>query len=294
MQVVVVDNGSQDGTVELLKQNYKWVHLIESKENMGFGRGNNLALRYALEQGASHVFLLNQDAWVAENTLADLVQIADAMPKNQPAVVSPLHLNGANTAFDTLFLHYLVPPHQPDFVSDLYLNQFKKQYEVPFINAAAWLIARETIEKIGGFNPVFPHYGEDVNWVNRLKKQGGKVFVAPSAIIWHDREDRPAPPPNFAKEVRKTVIDRLIRLSNPNQSFVKKIAIFLLHTFGACVAFLAQAKFRKAANRAFVLLTCLYNLPTIQYYRQLSSQSPTDFLTDKHLFTPRSIRFLLS
>lgn len=291
-QVVVVDNGSSDGTLEQLKQRYNWVHLIENTENMGFGRGNNMALRYALEQGASHVFLLNQDAWIAENTLTELVQLADSTPTTQPAVVSPLHLNGANTAFDRLFLHYLVPPHQPDFVSDLYLKSLKNYYEVPFINAAAWLISRETIEKIGGFNPVFPHYGEDVNWVNRLKQQGGSVFIASRATVWHDRENRPVAQPNFAKEVRKTVIDRLIRLSNPNQSFLTKVIIFSVHTCGACLAFLAQAKFRKAANRAFVLATCLYNLPTIYYYRQLSTQSPNDFLTDKHLHTPRPIRFL--
>ena len=62
VQTIVVDNASNDGSVEYIKEHYPEIHLIESEENLGFGKGNNLAIRYAYEHGCDYVFLLNQDA----------------------------------------------------------------------------------------------------------------------------------------------------------------------------------------------------------------------------------------
>ena len=62
LQTIVVDNASNDGTVDYIRENYPEIYLIESKENLGFGKGNNLGLRYALDHGCDYVFLLNQDA----------------------------------------------------------------------------------------------------------------------------------------------------------------------------------------------------------------------------------------
>ena len=68
-EIVVVDNVSKDNTVEYIKANYPQVHLFPQTENLGFGAANNLGIRYALEQGADFVYLLNEDAWIEKNTL---------------------------------------------------------------------------------------------------------------------------------------------------------------------------------------------------------------------------------
>jgi GT2 family glycosyltransferase len=77
VQIIVIDNASNDGTVEYIRAHFPDIHLIESKENLGFGRANNLGMRYALDNGADYVFLLNQDAWIEPNTIGELVRIAE-------------------------------------------------------------------------------------------------------------------------------------------------------------------------------------------------------------------------
>ena len=85
-------NASGDGTVEYIKENYPEIMLIESKENLGFGKGNNLAMRYALDHGCDYVFLLNQDAWLDENdTIEKLVEVAQRHPEY--GILSPMHMN---------------------------------------------------------------------------------------------------------------------------------------------------------------------------------------------------------
>lgn len=64
VDTVVIDNGSQDATVALLKERYPEVHVVCNRENLGFGKANNIGMRLALEKGYDAVFLLNQDAWI--------------------------------------------------------------------------------------------------------------------------------------------------------------------------------------------------------------------------------------
>ena len=64
VQTIVIDNASNDGTVEYIRENFPEIYLIESEENLGFGRANNIGMRYALDHGCDYVFLLNQDAWI--------------------------------------------------------------------------------------------------------------------------------------------------------------------------------------------------------------------------------------
>ena len=92
VQAVVVDNASNDGTVEYIREHYPEIHLIESKENLGFGRANNIAMRYAMDQGCDYVFLLNQDAWVDKDTIEKMIHIHSNHPENSQAVHEP-HYN---------------------------------------------------------------------------------------------------------------------------------------------------------------------------------------------------------
>ena len=68
VEIVVVDNASSDDTVGFIKERFPGVHLIESKENLGFAKANNIGIRYALDNDADFVFLLNQDAWIEKDT----------------------------------------------------------------------------------------------------------------------------------------------------------------------------------------------------------------------------------
>lgn len=182
---IVIDNASSDNTVKYIKENFPEVHLIESKENLGFAKANNIGIRKAYEDGADFVFLLNQDAWIEKNTLGELVKTFDE--NSNVGIASPIHLNGNHTHLDQLFTLYV----GPDFSSDAYMQKLQPYYEVPFVNAAAWLVSRHCLEIVGGFDTsLFTHNGEDANYCQRVRFHNMKIVVATHCTICHDRATR--------------------------------------------------------------------------------------------------------
>lgn len=190
VQTIVVDNASNDGTVEYIKENYPEIHLVESKENLGFGRANNLGMRYALDNGGDYVFLLNQDAWVEPDAIEKLLVIHGNRPEY--GILSPIHLNAEKTGFEKGLLNYLADKKVTDkrLLEDLYFHRLKEVYVTTYVNAAAWLLPRNTLETIGGFDPIFSHYGEDDNYMQRVRYHGLKIGICPSCVVVHDTERR--------------------------------------------------------------------------------------------------------
>jgi GT2 family glycosyltransferase len=169
---------------------------METGKNLGFGQANNLGLQLAIEHKADHVFLLNQDAWVETDTIARLVEAQQQHPEF--GIISPVHLNGAGTAPDAHFLQYLMQAGATKkMIADVLLNTppSLRLMEVPFVNAAAWLISAACLQKTGGFDAIFFHYGEDINYAQRVLFHGFRIGIHPLTKIYHDRETRIAKPP---------------------------------------------------------------------------------------------------
>lgn len=187
-QIIVIDNGSTDQTVQIIELEYSSIKLIKSKENLGFGKANNIGMIKALEANADFVFLLNQDAWIESTTLGHLIE--SLANHSDFGIMSPIHFNGDGTALDLRFSHYIAPEYCENLYSDLFRgsDQLKDAYEANFVNAAGWLINKATLEAVGGFNPLFFHYGEDYEYINRLKFHGQKIGVCPKSILFHDRK----------------------------------------------------------------------------------------------------------
>lgn len=182
---VVIDNLSKDNTVSYIKEHYPEVHVIENSENRGFGQANNQGIEWAYSQGATHFFLLNQDAWVLPNTIGQLVEVQD---RYHLAIVSPIHLNGKGDKMDFIFYKNAFPANQSiGLISQLLLGAIIEYFPAEGINAAAWMISCSTIETIGGFDPIFFHYGEDGNYLARLKFHNKQIAIVPNSFIFHDR-----------------------------------------------------------------------------------------------------------
>lgn len=234
IQVFIIDNGSQDDTIDFVEKYYPQITLIRSEQNLGFGKANNIGLSKAFKDGFDYFFLLNQDGYIFPETIANLIKIAKGHPEF--GVLSPIQLNGAGNNLDLNFSILMNNNNCPGFINDSYFDRLRDYYEVNFIMAAFWLITRATIQKIGFFNPVYPHYGEDNDYLNRILYHGKKVAVVPSAVGLHDREFRKA---TRSKEIYSWYIDLLIRISDLNRNFgieigrsilffAKKICISLL------------------------------------------------------------------
>lgn len=188
-EVVVVDNASRDSTVQFIEENFPDIIVFPEKENLGFGKANNKGIRYALENGAEHIFLLNQDAYLLDDTLESLIELQKSNPDF--GILSPIHLTAKKDKLDANFAKFVSPEYNSAFYSDHVLKKSLQDiYEVPFVNAAAWLLSKKCIDKVGGFDPLFYHYGEDDNYCQRVRYHGMKVGIAPNAYVIHDRENR--------------------------------------------------------------------------------------------------------
>lgn len=190
--VIIVDNNSTDGTIDFIESNFPEKIILKQEKNFGFGQANNIGISYALKNGADYVFLLNQDAYLDERSLEKLIEVSKKNP--QFGILSPIHLNGKADKLDEKFSNYLNFRANSNFYSDFILKKpLLDIYDVPFVNAAGWLIPRDCLETVGGFDPIFFHYGEDDNYCQRLNYYGFKIGIVPETKLLHDREDRPAP-----------------------------------------------------------------------------------------------------
>ncbi|SHI37790.1 Glycosyltransferase, GT2 family [Mesonia phycicola] len=218
--MVIVDNNSTDTTVQFIEQNYPQAKLFKEKENLGFGQANNKGISYALQQGAKYVYLLNQDAYLEADTIDKLVKVHQSQPSY--GILSPIHINAEKTRLDAGFSLYVSYKHNPHFYSDFVLQKSKQEvYEVPFVNAAGWLVSREVLLNVGGFDPIFFHYGEDDNYTQRVRYHNFKVGVVSNSFMVHDREDRVLKKLRYGSEAyfkqrEKELKVKYANINNPN------------------------------------------------------------------------------
>lgn len=191
--IVVVDHGSTDGTVDFVRERYPDVRVIE-QENKGMGGGNNTGMRVA---GGRYFFLLNSDAWVLDDGLDKLVQLADAHP--EAAVVGPKLLNTDGTlqrsargeptvwrlATEYFFIRKLAP--RTRLLNPLYRGDFAHDElaEVDWLYGPALLVRREAADAVGLFDEDFFMFSEEVDWLTRFRRAGWKVLFFPGAEVVH-------------------------------------------------------------------------------------------------------------
>jgi GT2 family glycosyltransferase len=189
VKTIIIDNGSTDGSLDIIKSKYPEIDLIIPGKNLGFGQGNNVGIQKAFDQGADFVFLLNQDAWIEPDTLSKLIAVSDN--DDSFGILSPVHLQSDNKNLDKQFSNYVSPP-KCRFYNDLYAGSLQEVYETTFVNAAGWLMTRKCISATGLFEPLFFIYGEDENFIQRIKFHGFRIGVVPAAKMVHDRGERPS------------------------------------------------------------------------------------------------------
>lgn len=183
LHTIVIDNASADDTVSTIEKKFPEVELIKSEKNLGFGAANNIGLRRALEADADYVLLLNQDAWIEKDALEKLVVVSK---KNLDfAILSPFHLNYQGNATERYFDEWILRHYTKHLVSAMGSGNLQEVYPTSFVHAACWLMPIETVRRVGGFDPLFFHYGEDNDFVQRVHYDGLKVGIVAKAYIHH-------------------------------------------------------------------------------------------------------------
>jgi hypothetical protein len=194
IQVVVVDNASDDGSADMVCGRFPTVTLVESRENLGFARGYN---RAASESRGRHLLILNPDTLVHRGALAKLTAYLDAHP--EAGAIGPRLLNTDGSLqfscrrfptplaalFRNTILGRLVGPDR--FTRDYLMSDWdhSSPRAVDWISGAAMGIRREVWEKVGGFDEGFFMYAEDMDWCLRARQAGYEVHYVPDAVITH-------------------------------------------------------------------------------------------------------------
>lgn len=270
VSVIVVDNGSKDKTTQIIEKNYPEVHLIKTGTNLGFGKANNIGIRCAMEQGADYFFLLNQDAWISEKTVKTLLTLFEEHPKY--GILSPTHLNGKGDKLDFGFSTYSGMNGKEDFTN------MQKNHEVvtlKFINAAFWMISLETIKKVGGFSPLFYHYGEDIDYINRLHYHGLQLGYSPHVFGYHDRESREVTRADFLRSER---VFHLSEYANINYTFSQAFGYGVLATVKKAIQALFKGKIANSfafINMGFKLLS---NTTQVRHIRTKNKKEALNYI----------------
>ena len=266
VDTVVIDNASQDQTLRRIKKDYPEVRLIESKTNLGFGQANNIGMKMALEEGYTHVFLLNQDAWIDPNTIGTLVDLSQRHPSY--GILSPVHLTGKGDKPDPGFGHYAELQTLQDLPSEDIL-------QVPFVNAAFWMIPIHVLQKVGGFCPLFYHYGEDKDFVNRLHYHQYQVGYSPQVFGNHDREYRPSTHEGF---LRTESVYHLSEYVNINHPWLKAFGYGVLAVMKKALTSLFAGKFQLSKDYLRMGFQLLSRSTEIQSYRKRNRLSQPHYI----------------
>jgi len=198
-EIVVVDNGSEDGSAAAIAERQPAVTLIQAQSNLGFAVGNNLGLEYLRRTRAGYFLLLNNDTEVAPDFLLRLVQAAEADPRVGavgPTIYyddRPEMIWSAGGLIDwQRGLTEMVGLGQVDG------GQFGMEPRpVDFVTGCALLARMSVLEQVGLLEPRFFAYYEEAEWCVRVTKSGFRVLHVPAAKIWHKIaiEEREASPP---------------------------------------------------------------------------------------------------
>ena len=193
-EIIVVDNNSKDGSVEFLKKKYPNVKVVAEKENLGFGKGNNIGIKQAK---GDYLFFFNSDAYLIDTSLSKLISRTREI--NNLGAISPLILNPDKSIqqsggyFPTLLKIFLWMSFIDDLPGGAMLKPFHidhdsfytKERELDWITGAAFMVPSKVLKKVGDFDPDIFMYGEDVELCYRIKKAGFKIVMDPEAKIVH-------------------------------------------------------------------------------------------------------------
>ena len=183
---LVVDNGSDDGSVAAIRAAFPAVHILETGANLGFCAGNNVGLEWALAHGADHVLLLNNDTWFDPTMTSELVAAASAdvgIGLAGPKIYQATPLNVLWSAGGDVTFWGNVTAMRGFGQADH--GQYDTAADVDYLPGCGILACRQLLETVGLLDPIYFAYYEDADWAMRARLAGWKVRYVPSARMWH-------------------------------------------------------------------------------------------------------------
>jgi GT2 family glycosyltransferase len=193
-EIIVIDNASTDGSVEMVKHDFPQVILLENPDNRGFAAANNQGM--AVAKGR-YVLLLNSDTVVLDQAIANTVRYADAHPRAGVTGCKVLNPDGTlqptcfmfpsllNMLLSSTYLYKLFPKSR--FFGREHMTWWDRNdiREVDVVTGCFMLVRREALDRVGVMDERFFMYAEETDWCYRFRKNGWQVMFAPVGEIIH-------------------------------------------------------------------------------------------------------------
>ena len=183
-EVFVVDNNSDDDSVEVINRNYTWVHLINNRENLGFSKANNIAI---LQAQGDYILLLNPDTVVAEDTLKSAIDFMDQNPKAGGAGVRMHNADGtlAPESRRAIPTPFVAARKMLGFTKRYYMSylSWDAPAQIEVVSGAFMLLRHKAIYEVGMLDEDFFMYGEDIDLSYRLLQGGWQNWFLPYDIV---------------------------------------------------------------------------------------------------------------
>lgn len=251
-KIIIVDNGSEDDSVFEIKKNFPEIKIIENKKNLGFAGGNNIGIKYAVENKADYILLINNDTTVDSNFLSELVQAGEADEKIG-ALGSKIYFHSEPNRiwFAGGKVNWLKNKGTHLGLDEIDNGQDNKIGEVDYLTGCCLLVKREVVEKIGDLAEDYFLYYEDTDFSLRTKNAGYKILYVPASKIYHkiSRSTKPGSASYIYYHVRNGLV-----MAKRNGSLLNKAVLYLHCVFLFCKQIIKIIFFPKKRNWAFAVL----------------------------------------
>jgi GT2 family glycosyltransferase len=189
LEVVIVDNGSVDGSTDVIRERFPAVHLICNSENLGFARGSNQGMEWAVERGIPYALLLNGDARLHPEAIGEL--LAAAYRDHDSVVTCPkMYLGEPEDKIKKLWFAYGTVKLWAGLFQNPAFNQIDSSFwsqerNMEYASGCCMLIPTYILGQTGMFDEAFFAYCEDVDLSLRIRRAGFRLLYVPTAHLWH-------------------------------------------------------------------------------------------------------------
>jgi GT2 family glycosyltransferase len=186
LRILLVDNGSHDGSVEAIRTSFPQIEVLPLESNIGFARGNNIGIRHALSHGADQIMLLNNDTTIDPQAISRMSRILQS--SSEIGIVVPKILYyakptriwyaGGKLSFWTGTIRHLGIREEDS-------GAFENRFDTDFATGCCFLTRRSVFTTVGLLDETYYMYTEDADWSLRVRRAGFRIVFEPQAKIWH-------------------------------------------------------------------------------------------------------------
>ncbi len=260
-RIVVVDNGSDGDEAGILRDEFAgFIHLIAKPTNTGFAGGANTGVRYALEQGADYVLLLNNDTVVQPQFLEALVQAAESLPDVGAVCPKATFYGKPEVIYSTGGMVSLWRATARQVGRG---RRDKGQYDEisvrDYADGVCMLVPRAALERVGLLDEDYFAYWEETDWCLRARRLGLKCYYVPSARVWHRAARSQKPDAAFHYLYRRNAL-LFVRKRGSRLQVASALLMHVL-VYGPLYFLRHPTKFARAAAEARALIWHASNQP---------------------------------